>query len=660
MEEKIEDESRQRYYADRTDLDRRIYAVAWNTIKYYIDNIFPEAYEIIKQKVLFSGDIEYKIKKLTWESNLTHKIYPLIDSTHETFVSSLLDTELSPVVIERVPWAEELKKEAQHFYDWSESMSKIGDTEELIQREGSLLWTSYAIFGSKENLVYNNPKVWKPVDEWDWEVTEFPNADHVSFFELFCEPWCSDFDKSRYKIRRRLMTLNQMKEEYVYIDFEQTKETIQDWDVELSDFIERTAWHCLYTRDFNRIRQIKDYEYQYRKNLVEKNLDWNLFDVGLYEDMFKMVIDEWGIHEVIEYWSWESLIVMVNGYVIYDGDNPYGNVDPFACVVYEEIPGSYRWRGIWQKLMPLQTEANMLFSAVNNGIKMHLFPDYAITKWSLKDTNWTDISQLKRIWWKVYEIPQGNTLTSEPFKAIHFVEKDVLSLANRRLLEIKAEAMEIIGTNSYTQWWQGKIERSASAVSQRVAATRSRLNGIVKSLNRFRQKSFYVRLYIASIYFPDELMVRLIDSDNNASFLKISPSEILNKFEILIDRETAVSIRRSEAVSNTIQTLNALTPYMVDQNWLPTLDIRDTIDKMLKESMLWDVKILNEEWIKEWIDLKMNIEKYMAEKGVPQGWMAQGWQAGGSIDNQLREISQNMPDRWVQATPEQLRELWMS
>lgn len=44
------------------------------------------------------------------------------------------------------------------------------------------------------------------------------------------------------------------------------------------------------------------------------------------------------------------------------------------------MAGTYRGRGLGHKLMPLQKEANMLFSSVNNGIKMHLFPDYAISK----------------------------------------------------------------------------------------------------------------------------------------------------------------------------------------------------------------------------------------------------------------------------------------
>jgi len=52
-----------------------------------------------------------------------------------------------------------------------------------------------------------------------------------------------------------------------------------------------------------------------------------------------------------------------------------------------------------------------------------------------------------------------------------------------------------------------------------------------------------------------------------------------------------------EAMANTIQTLNALTPYLVDQNGLPTIDVRTVLEKTLGDSLMTDIKALDEQGV---------------------------------------------------------------
>jgi hypothetical protein len=129
-------------------------------------------------------------------------------------------------------------------------------------------------------------------------------------------------------------------------------------------------------------------------------------------------------------------------------------------------------------------------------------------------------------------------------------------------------------------------------------------------------------MYIAAVSYPNEILVRLIN-DDEVLFKTINPSDIINKFDILIDRETAISIRRGEAMANTIQTLNALTPYLVDQNGLPTIDVRTVLEKTLGDSLMTDIKALDEQGVKDMMDMKINIEKYIAEKTQPANQMPQ-------------------------------------
>lgn len=67
-------------------------------VKYFRDNVFPTAFDIVKQKKLYNADIRMTLDR----AGLRYKsaeIYPLILPIHDTYCSNLHDSNLVPRVI---------------------------------------------------------------------------------------------------------------------------------------------------------------------------------------------------------------------------------------------------------------------------------------------------------------------------------------------------------------------------------------------------------------------------------------------------------------------------------------------------------------------------------------------------------------------------------
>ena len=91
---------------------------------------------------------------------------------------------------------------------------------------------------------------------------------------------------------------------------------------------------------------------------------------------------------------------------------------------------------------------------------------------------------------------------------------------------------------------------------------------------------------------------------------------------------------------------------------MPTLDVRDTLQKTLSESLVQDVKILNEQWIKDMLKMKSDIEQY-AVSLQPQAPQPLAWQWWDITQQDIQAAQSQISNRWINATPEQLAELGM-
>jgi hypothetical protein len=73
----------------------------------------------------------------------SNRVFPLIASIHDTFVSNLYEIDVMPRAIARNKEDVEATELAQNFFDWAKEMSELDDKESPIWAESSLIGTSY-------------------------------------------------------------------------------------------------------------------------------------------------------------------------------------------------------------------------------------------------------------------------------------------------------------------------------------------------------------------------------------------------------------------------------------------------------------------------------------------------------------------------------------
>jgi hypothetical protein len=141
-----------------------------------------------------------------------------------------------------------------------------------------------------------------------------PTIEHVPFFELFYPISTSDFYKSQWKIRRKIMSFKNIKDKWSsIIDFENedTEKKIKNANTPIS------------TTDFCKIWDIKTFEKQYVAECITNAKPENSMMDFMYENLFSVVKKDNDLYELIEYWEDDNLVIMINGDVFYDDVSPY-------------------------------------------------------------------------------------------------------------------------------------------------------------------------------------------------------------------------------------------------------------------------------------------------------------------------------------------------
>ena len=105
-------------------------------IDYYENYIFPRKIEIIKMKYLDAMDRYFQMKKM-WLSYRSNRVFPLIASIHDTFVSNLYEIDVMPRAIARNKNDKEATEQAQNFFDWAKELSELDDREAPIWSESA-------------------------------------------------------------------------------------------------------------------------------------------------------------------------------------------------------------------------------------------------------------------------------------------------------------------------------------------------------------------------------------------------------------------------------------------------------------------------------------------------------------------------------------------
>lgn len=588
--------------------DRDIYNRCKEMVYFFRDNVFPVAFDIVKQKKLYNADIRANLDR----AGLKYKsaeIYPLILPIHDTYCSNLHDSNLVPRVIPVTNEDVQLADIGEKYLNRALDVSDKGNLEK-VWNEAALLWDSYCTpWYSIERVSSENEN--GEIERYDILI---PKLFPVSRFELFYTIGARTFESAPEKIRRRFVSYSSLPEVY--------------WPIwgEIEDKINNTPWlerAMIYSPEYiSKADFTKIYDIDRLSVDLIQGISWTVWP-GVwvaYENAFNILLTN-GYWEVVELYTQGKMILFFNGYKLYDWVSPFyyennyelSNEWPFIWIYYEDTIGT-RPMGIGQKLMPHQRKCNELWNIISDGMYQNLNPMYWIVRWAMVGQDGNSPSIITYEEWKCFNV--------EPWyangwvTALNFIDPNVLSLAQTYLNSIKDDAYTIIWVNSYTVWGQGKIERTWVAVNQRVEATRSRLAPIIKSIGRAYSKLFYhwINLWIKNGI--ENTLIRLGENDSKEfSFTKIDLERLNKDFNIVCSAESQEEALRASKSEGIIRVLNSLAPFVVSPyTQMPVYNTDEAVAEAVRAVGIKWLRPMSVEETKEKVDEAIEIQMYQQQK----------------------------------------------
>ena len=590
------------YEDNTTEEEREIWWKLISIFEHFRDNIFPHQFEVIKMNLLYDEEYKRELEK-AWIKHKSAKIYPLIQTIQDVFISSFYDSDLHPKVFPIDKVDASVIDNATKFFQWWLETSEADDACEEVRNEATLLGSSYAIpwFTTTE------------IDMWEWnkQTTFIPTLYPVSFFELFYSIGATDFYQAPEKFRRRFIPFDKL--EYAYQPIRWTQENGMQAELEKKRDAILYHWHQLSKADFTKIYDIEAYSGKYLAELWDWYATWSTYD-----NTFN-VLDTSDYCEVVELYIKNKLMVFVNGYTVYDDVSPFYYWDdelfsqdwPFIELTFEKKKGSLP-RGIWHKIMWLQKQCNALYNSIGDAIDRHLNPMYATVKGSIEDpVAWWTPTTITYQEGKVYQVSQSYAQMN-PLNTMDFTNYNLLNLSMSYLENLKADAYTICWVNSYVLWGEGKIERSRYWAESRIAWSKARLAGITKSIGKFYAKLFYHWLGLAKTAWVDVAFI----SENDEQ-LEIDLNQFMHKFKIICSAENNVEETNASKLQWQLTIMQNLSPFMTNAiDGLPDMDLWSFLDAVSKNAWLEWVKKYTEEEKKAFIDEEYRIKDYIQQKEI--------------------------------------------
>ena len=488
---------------------------------------------------------------------------------------------------------------------------------------------------------------------------QYPFVRYVPIFNIFIDPTVKSFEESPYVFERNVMSVEAFNKYYGNYFNNNTKPIIKY-------ALENPYYFSAY--DYNKIkhaafwdeREIKKFFTDYVEN---NNNDGWTFDVFTqnylsFEKNSKYV-------EVIEYWSDDRHITLVNGKAFLDEENPLPlKKKPYVDIEYNKAPGLAFGSGLGVTLEDIQNITDELLNLQMDNTKFQIAPMFQKLKGS--DMFSQDASWLLYEPFKVVEVNTPEWMHRLELGSPEFTWVDMIQF----LLQLW-EMSE--GLNSYSMWYQNKVERSATGVSALVQAFKSRLLPLVESMNQALAKIAEMWTATAVVMMDDMIAIRQMNKDGKPVFKDISIDDLVGKYDIEFDAQALKSATREIKRDQLLQLLQTAISWWVDPNtgeyFIDMRELwREIIDSFeMSQDLVMSTKEVNKEKTKTMImqakaeqqvqqavqqGQPMNPQQQMAmwsewapEPGMAQTWIEQeqmaNWiYAGNDI---VQNVEQNIP-----------------
>lgn len=374
-------------------------------------------------------------------------------------------------------------------------------------------------------------KEWKPYSKW------IPLSECTAIIEYI--PWeeiiyeaKKDFYESSFVWWRRIEPHEKFIDRRWYL-------------LELSPEVEKYIYNTknakpLFSKDYSKFRRIKDFEDQLLHN-----------HYGLIEnDLYTIDTEDIKDHgESYEHWTSDTLTIMRNWHIVYDGPNPlWINMHPFVHFWLGTTPNVWCNTWVTQLLMGIQELYDLVYNGYADFLKRHFNPMYMATGWQWIE--WFDTWYLDR----------------EPYKIIKNlwdgkVEKvdlgDDIGNWFAMLDQLWNIASQISWVTRYTGAGAGEwVERSARWSDYQVQITLEVLKPIVFAIGKALNRTSKIWCELAKTKLPPKCIVSIMGKDGAEVFKKISLDDLANDYVIKYKSDSISDYLRQREIDNLNSFLN--------------------------------------------------------------------------------------------------------
>lgn len=257
--------------------------------------------------------------------------------------------------------------------------------------------------------------------------------------------------------------------------------------------------------------------------------------------------NRWKKWETYEEWTKETLVIIHNGILLYDGPNPIGDI-PFVALEMWINPNG--WINLWisQMLLGIQELYDLVYNWYSDFLKRHYNPMFMTTGWQWIE--WFD----------------GGHLDWEPYKIIKNLWEGKIERMNlwddinwwfEMLNNLWNMAGQIAWVTRYTSANLGSgIERSARASDYQVQITLETTKAIVFSMTKALNRISKLWCLMAKTKLPEKSIVSIVGKDNKEVFKKIKLEDLAGEYIIRYKSETLDAYYKQRELDNITSFLN--------------------------------------------------------------------------------------------------------
>lgn len=631
----------------QTNAEQEVWRVL-NFIKgYYQDHLWHKRVTAYKNYFMYKIDRGLKIKD--FQTNIKS---PIVKMYVDAMWTGIYDNVISLTVIWRDPDDQKKSDTVKGFLEWGFSISNSSKELMQIVKESLITGAGYGKVGFVNNV--KTIKYKKNFKDKSVEMKEqYPYLKYSSIFNIFHDPTVESPEDSPYFLERKIMDRRSVKKFY-------------SWLIKNIEWVMAKAEanpKYFSNQDYNKIKHSLFWSTDTIKTMIAEYDN----DIDIFTKNYLSVDYRDEFFEIIEYWEDDRRIILINGNEAYDWVNPLPiDKKPYVSIQYNKAPGLCFGNGLGTSLEDIQSMSDELLNLQMDNTKFQIAPMYQKLKGSdmFSQDKWAlEYAPFKVIETNTPDWLQRLELWSPEFTGINMIQF---------LLQLW-EMSE--GVNSYSLWYQNKVERSATWVSALVQAFKARLLPLVESMNKALATIAEMWLATSIILMDDSFILRVIGKDGKVVFNEISVEELIGKFDIEFDAQALKSASREVRRNQLIQLVGMASQTGVDPNTQQYfLDMRKLWGEILDAFELpQELVMSSKEVVKD--QSKVQIQQAKAQEKVqqataPQWWMmpwapwapgVPGWEAGWAPwqpsvsvpwDTRTADIRANVPALSQEITPE--------